>query len=149
MTKFDVNNLVHFCGGTAAGVEYEEGRWSAVCSECGAAGDDGSDPDELILKWYSLKPEKKCADEVEESMKKLLVHFADHGGEMHSKELLAVGGDGARRALTILDNTGLVKTRYEVEGGETDVSIEEALEAKKQGAQILAFCRRNFKLLED
>jgi len=147
MIQFDVNNLTHFCGGTAEGVECGDGIWSAVCSECGESVDNCTNPDELILKWYRLKPEKECAEEVEESMNKLLVYFTEHDDEIYSKDLLAAGGDGARRALTILDNTGLVKTRYEIDDDPlSDVSIEEALEAKKNGSVVKAFCRRNFIL---
>jgi len=146
MKMFDPHNLQHYCGGPVKTIEHD-GRWGAVCEGCGATKNDCETAEELILKWYGLKQERECADDIEGAMKRLLTYFTKQDGEVYSKELLVIGGAGAKRALSILDCTGLVRTRYEIEGA-PDVPVEEAMEANRNGATVRVFCRSNFKMLE-
>lgn len=146
-SPYDPHNLRHYCGGPVKTTEFE-GRWSAVCQGCGATSTgDHKTAEELMLSWYGIKPEKECAADVEDGLVRLIAYLVEHDEEVYSRELIAVGGEGARRALDILDKTGLVRSRFEIEEGSRDASVEEATEAKKNGRTVKVFCRRNFNLL--
>jgi len=146
--QFNPCDLHCVCEGTVETVEFE-GSWNAVCSGCHrqAAAESGY---ELVVKWYGMIQEKECALDVEEALKRLIIHFSGNSGEFSSKDLLSIGGAAGRRALTILDATGLVSSRYEVEldGVPSNVDIAKAMEVKAAGGEVRVFCRSNFKLGE-
>lgn len=144
---YDPHNLSHYCGGGVKTTEFE-GEWSAVCRKCGATRSGCKTAEELMLAWYDLKPERDFGKELDAALERMIAYLLEHDEEIYSRELLAVAGQGGARVLEILDNAGLVTSRFEIEDENTDASFQEAKEAKKKGKPVRVFCRRNFKPLE-
>ena len=143
-TKYDPHHLLH-CGNVET--SESDDKWTAVCSQCGRSIEADS-ADELVESWYRLKSEKGFGEDLEVALGLLVEYLVENDGEISSKKLLSIGGTAGRRALTILDHTELVVSRYEIEVN-ADAPLDEAVETHKNGGEVNVFCRSNFKLLDE
>lgn len=120
------------------------GVFSAECHDCGRKAGPSDSAYSLYAEWYGLIPARTAFEDMTAAMRRILLTLAD-SEYCEAKDLISNAENEAvgRRALNILDDCGLIRGKYVVDG--TEASIEDAHAAKKDGKKVKVYFRRSFK----
>jgi len=146
---YDAFNLTCVCGGNVE-THRSDGVYSAFCDNCQHTASNAHGPEDLVVEWYGLVRERSCSRDIEDALAKILIFLSQHQEEVRSRKLVAIGGSGGQRALSILDEAGFISARYMVDqdGSMIELDIDKAFSAKNDGASVTAYCTPLFKPME-
>ena len=98
----------------------------------------------LYAEWYSLIPVRDAAEDIGKAMSSVIMKLAENGSYVGAKELMGEASSEpvGRRAVHLLCDTGLIRSKYVVD--DATVTFDEAIAAKDGGKKIAVYFRKAF-----
>jgi predicted DNA-binding ArsR family transcriptional regulator len=130
--------------GEHASLTYSNDMYGIDCKSCGRQAGPENCFDTIYRKWHELVPIRKSADSVCSSIKRIIMEVSDRGSWVPAEDLIKISDDtdSGRRALHILADTGLLRTKYIVGGDE--VSFDDAINLRGSGKLVSVFFIKSF-----